>query len=277
MTSNTQRSSSPSDLMDQHAVIDNPWHRLRQFTQARIALGRAGAALPTQEVLNFGIAHAAARDAIETPLDPYALIEQLDHSGVVLNSQATDRTIYLRRPDLGRILHPESHRHWLEYCHHKQLPPKADYDIVFVLADGLSPLAVQRHAVNVIAHVKQSLHPKLSIAPPIIALQARVALGDAVAELINAKMVVVFIGERPGLSSPDSLGIYLTYPARIGCHDAQRNCISNVRPEGLSYALAAFKLNWLIDQAFKRHGSGITLKDESDLNTFLMQSNLSIP
>lgn len=264
------RSTAEATLVD-GAVTSDDWGDWRKFTRARIAIGRAGAALPTREVLDFGLAHAQACDAIHTALDVDQLQQQCnehDWPSFVVHSQADNRETYLRRPDLGRKLAAQGHQHWQnyldsQYCYPTS-PCKPYYDIVFVIADGLSSLAVQRHAIPLIEALKRLLNPDYVLAPIVIAQQARVALGDEIAEMMNAKLVVMLIGERPGLSAADSLGIYLTYEPRIGKHDAERNCISNVRPEGLSLPAAAFKLNWMIDRAFKLCITGVNLKDESD-------------
>lgn len=240
----------------------NPWRQLRQFTQARIALGRTGASLPTQALLEFGLAHAQARDAVHTEFNQTALLEQLHAaawSTVSVHSAATDRYHYLRRPDLGRSLNSTS-RTRLQAL---QLAPAPE--LVFIIADGLSSIAPLRHAVPLL----QMLRPALNdwrVAPVIVAEQARVALGDDVGELLGAEMVVMLIGERPGLSSPDSLGLYLTYAPRVGRTDADRNCISNVRLEGLSYAAAAHKLLYLMNSARQLQLSGVALKDDSDMS-----------
>ena len=235
------------------------WGDWRQYTQARIALGRSGESLPSDEVLKFGLAHAQARDAIHTPLDTQKLTTELNQEGWdtrIVHSQATDRTQYLVRPDLGRRLAADFIFDDIS---------ASGYDVGFVIGDGLSSLAVQRQAVPFLQALKPMLAEHLSIAPIIIATQARVALADEVGERLGLRLVAMLIGERPGLSSPDSLGVYLTYAPKVGKHDAERNCISNVRPEGLDYPAAAFKLNWLIEQALSRQLTGVNLKDESDL------------
>lgn len=244
-------------------VTVDAWSAWRAATPARIALGRAGAALPTQEVLNFGWAHAMARDAIHVPLDGDALAVALQQAGwgvAQVRSAAGDRMAYLRRPDLGRQLHVASAQ---------ALSPLAAgrfIDVCFVVGDGLSSLAVARHAVPLLEAVKPHLLSlSLRIAPVVIATQARVALADEVGECLGARLVVMLIGERPGLSSPDSLGLYISYAPRRGLSDAQRNCISNVRPEGLGYEAAAFKLMWLVREALGSGRTGVELKDESDL------------
>jgi ethanolamine ammonia-lyase small subunit len=241
-------------------IIQNPWTRLRSFTNARLALGRAGDSLPTQEVLRFGLAHAQARDAVHRALDVEGVVHELDSCGfgsVVVQSAARDRAAYLRRPDLGRRLDDASR---LQLSANDKTRP-----VVFIIADGLSAIAPARHAVAVLREINGRLEDGLRIATVIVATQARVALGDEIGELLRAEMTVMLIGERPGLSSPDSLGIYLTYRPRIGCTDADRNCISNVRPEGLSYEAAAHKLLHLMLRARELGRSGVALKDESDL------------
>jgi len=239
----------------------DPWSALRRHTGARIALGRSGDSLPTSALLEFGLAHALARDAVHLPLDGAALAAALDAAGLAhlaVHSQATDRATYLRRPDLGRQLAPES----LGALEKAAQGPAAAPDLVFVIADGLSSLAVARHALPLL-QTSLELLPGWSIAPVVIAEQARVALGDAIGAALGAATVVVLIGERPGLSSPDSLGIYLTHRPRPGLTDADRNCISNVRPEGLPYDLAARKLAYLLDGARRLGRSGLALKDDS--------------
>lgn len=216
--------------------------RLRDFTPARVALGRAGDSLPTRELLDFQLAHARARDAVYARLDPASL--QLD--GIHVGSAAPDRTAFLRRPDLGRKLNEES----------RQRLAKGDYDAVFVVADGLSALAVHRHAKLLL----EAVLPRVTgwrLGPLVIAEQARVALGDEVGFLSGARLAVVLIGERPGLSSPDSLGVYLTWDPRPGRTDAERNCISNIRAEGLSYPAAADRLLYLMTEARSHKLSGI--------------------
>jgi len=246
-----------NDSLDQ-----DPWNALRQFTQARIALGRAGNSLPTAPLLAFNLAHAQARDAVHHPLDAQALHDALRAQGfesIDVHSAAPDREHYLRRPDLGRRLSDESHRALAQ----RQKPAQAD-DVVFVIGDGLSAFAASKQAVPLLQAVRPMLKEDWNIGPVIVARQARVALGDEIGEVLNAKIVVMLIGERPGLSSPDSLGIYITYAPKTGCSDAQRNCISNVRPEGLDYPLAAHKLHYLLTQARKLGLTGVGLKDDSD-------------
>jgi ethanolamine ammonia-lyase small subunit len=249
------------DCMSNDFLEKNPWGALRQFTNARIALGRAGNSLPTEPLLAFNLSHAQARDAVHQPLDAELLHEQLRANGFMtldVHSAAPDRQHYLRRPDLGRRLADDS-RETLALEQAAIEPP----DVLFVIADGLSAFAASKQAIPLL----QAVCPKLAdwkIGPVVVARQARVALGDEIGELLGAKLVVMLIGERPGLSSPDSLGVYLTYAPKVGCSDAQRNCISNVRPEGLSYAAAAHKLHYLLTHARRLALTGVGLKDDSD-------------
>ena len=248
-----------------NAASDDLWQRLARLTPARIGLGRAGAGLPTREVLKFGLAHAQARDAVHTPMDAAAIAEAIEALGlptVTVTSGAEDRATYLRRPDYGRRLSPESLKALSDSAADSAAEP---VDLAIVVADGLSARAVHEGAAALLAAFKP--HAEAAgwrLAPVTIATQARVALGDAAGAALRARAVVVVIGERPGLSSPDSLGLYVTFDPKPGRSDAERNCISNVRPAGLSFELAAFKLNWLLSQAFSRGLTGVTLKDESD-------------
>ena len=244
-------------------VTAMPWQDWRSATTARIALGRAGVSIPTDESLRFGCAHALARDAIHTPLDVASLqaqLEQAGHAVLATHSRAADRTTYLRRPDLGRQLEPQDLERLQALADGAAQRP----DIAIVMGDGLSSLAVQRHAVPLLAALLPQLAPGTQLAPIVLVQQARVAVADDVGEALGARLCVILIGERPGLSSPDSLGIYLTHGPRRGRSDAERNCISNVRPEGLSYAVAAHKLAWLMAQALQKGHTGIALKDESE-------------
>ncbi|MDR5828790.1 ethanolamine ammonia-lyase subunit EutC [Caballeronia sp. LP006] len=254
-------SASASGSSSTNGIETNPWDALKRFTNARIALGRTGDSLPTAPLLAFGLAHAQARDAVHQPLDTAALAAELHAAGfdtLEAASAAPDRDHYLRRPDLGRALDDASRARLAEHAARTEAAP----DIVFVAADGLSAFAAQRHAAAFLARMR----PKLDgwkVAPVVIATQARVALGDPIGELLGGRIVVVMIGERPGLSSPDSLGLYVTFAPRPGRHDAERNCISNVRPEGLNYDAAAFKLHWLLNEARRLKLTGVGLKDHS--------------
>ena len=254
-----------------HPVVANPWVALRRFTDARIALGRAGVSLPTQAHLQFQQAHAQARDAVHQALDVQQLAQQLSAAWLpgapqplCLHSAAANRAQYLQRPDWGRLLHADSRNRLqaLREAEHSGLP--RPFDLVVVVADGLSALAVQQNAppfLEALRHTLAVTHGR--IAPLCIVEQGRVAVGDAVGEALGARAVVVLIGERPGLSSPDSMGLYLTWMPRVGLTDAARNCISNVRPAGLSYAAAAAKLAYLLEQARSRQLSGVNLKDDT--------------
>ena len=243
-------------------VQADPWRGLRALTPARIALGRAGSSLPTAAHLDFQLAHARARDAVHQALVLAALGDSLAQAGfrwAPVRSAAGDRIRYLQRPDMGRHLDTASRellRRTVEYGE--------TVDAAFVVADGLSAVAVQRHAVPVLTLLSQRLEAdRWRIAPVIVAEQARVALGDEIGALLYASVVVVLIGERPGLSSPDSLGAYLTWQPRPGRTDAERNCVSNIRPEGLGYEAAAAKLHYLMTEARRRKLSGVALKDEA--------------
>lgn len=240
--------------------IAERWAALTRLTPARIALGRSGASLPTREVLRFGLAHAQARDAVHIPFraeEVAAELATLSLETAQVASAAPSRDLYLRRPDLGRRLAPES-RAALSLR-------RGNWDLAIVVADGLSSTAIHQNATPLIAALLPHLErQRLSLAPLVVARQARVALGDEAADALGARAVAVLIGERPGLSSPDSLGVYLTFAPKPGLSDAARNCISNIRPGGLACEQAAFKLAWLIAEAFRRSLSGVGLKDESD-------------
>jgi ethanolamine ammonia-lyase small subunit len=245
-------------------VVANPWQALRKYTSARIALGRAGGSLPTAPLLEFQLAHAQARDTVYLPFDAPGIetrARDLGFQALRVRSAVPDRACYVRRPDLGRALDVSSRA--LLQAHADGIANA--YDALFVIADGLSALAVQAHAVAVLELAERSLTERgWRIAPVVIAEQARVALGDEIGELLKASQVVILIGERPGLSSADSLGIYLTWAPRVGRTDAERNCISNIRPRGLSYRAAAHKLIHLMSEARRRELTGVQLKDESE-------------
>ena len=249
----------------------DPWSDLRAHTAARLALGRSGTSLPTEEVLRFGLAHAQARDAVQRPLDVAAIAAQLQARGVrtlQVASAAVDRTTFLLRPDLGRRL-ADSGRHALQGALRDSraidggTAPQPDPDLVLVLADGLSAPAIERNALPMLAAIERLTPVDWRIGPIVIATQARVALGDDIGQALGAALVAMLIGERPGLSSPDSLGIYLTWQPRVGRSDAERNCISNVRPEGLGYEAAAHRFWWLCREARQLRLSGVQLKDGS--------------
>lgn len=245
----------------------NPLLELRRLTPARIALGRTGTSMPTRAQLDFQYAHAQARDAVHLPFNHTALSSQLTERGresLLLHSAATDRNSYLQRPDLGRKLSDESAQTLRDYA---QAHP-GGVDLAVVVADGLSALAVHRHTLPFLARMEeQTAIEGWSLSPVILVEQGRVAVADEIGELLGAKMVVILIGERPGLSSPDSLGLYFTYNPKVGLTDAYRNCISNVRLEGLSYGMAAHRLLYLMREACRRQLSGVSLKDEAQVQT----------
>jgi ethanolamine ammonia-lyase small subunit len=239
-------------------IIRNPWEALRSLTQARIALGRVGASVPTDAQLAFQLAHAQARDAVHQALDAALLADRLAQAGmatIAVHSACPDRATYLQRPDLGRTLDAPS-------C--ALLRPGA-WDLALVVADGLSALAIEENALPFLTQLHGGLEQDgWRCAPVIIASQGRVAIGDDIGERLGVRAVVVMLGERPGLSSPDSMGLYLTWAPRKGVSDAGRNCISNVRPAGLGYQEAAAKCRYLLAQARQRGLSGVALKDDTD-------------
>lgn len=252
-------------------VTGNVWRVLRQFTDARIGLGRAGISLPTHELLKFQLAHARARDAVHFPLDVKRLVENLNaspaalpgESPLLLKSQAQDRLTYLQRPDLGRQLSQESVQQLARHRVRDQSEPV----VAIVIVDGLSSSAIQNSAEPMVTQLLRDLDEDPGdwrLAPLSIVEQGRVAIGDEIGECLGASVVVVLIGERPGLSSPDSLGMYLTWGPERGLSDARRNCISNVRPGGLSFEQASQRLRYLMEEARRLRISGISLKDRTD-------------
>jgi ethanolamine ammonia-lyase small subunit len=242
-------------------VTPDPWTALRRHTPARIALGRTGSSLPTAEVLGFALAHAQARDAVHAAFDAdgvAAAVEALGLETLIVDSAAPDRASYLRRPDLGRAL-SETGRAALAARRREAC------DLAIVIADGLSSTAVHAHAARLVQALLPAVHEAgWRAAPVVIARQARVALGDEVGALLKARLLILLVGERPGLSSPDSLGAYITFDPKVGRSDAERNCVSNIRGEGLSYEAAAFKLAWHAREALRLGLTGVALKDESD-------------
>ena len=236
------------------------WAALAALTPARVALGRAGASLPTREVLAFALDHARARDAVHIPFDAAAVAQQLAALGfqtLQVDSAAADRATYLRRPDLGRRLSPESQALL-------DSQPRANPDVVVVVADGLSSTAVHAHAAPLLSALAPLAEAQgWRLGPVVLAHQARVALGDEIGARLGARFVVLLVGERPGLSAADSLGAYLTFAPRIGRTDAERNCISNIRPAGLGYEAAAHRIAWHVGESLRRGYSGVALKDES--------------
>jgi ethanolamine ammonia-lyase small subunit len=234
------------------------WASLRRLTAARIGLERSGASLATAPLLDFRLAHARARDAVHEPLDEASLVTELAGLGepvISVASAAEDRQSYLLRPDLGRRLASDA----------ALAPHRGDYDVAFVIADGLSARAVALHARAVLSQVVTALRAEgWKIAPLVVVRHGRVAIGDAVASALGARSVAVLIGERPGLSSADGMGTYLTFRPYAGMTDAERNCISNIRPDGIGYELAGFKIAHLLRSMRLRGASGVALKDDSD-------------
>lgn len=239
--------------MERCPARDDSWAALRGQTRARVGLDRAGDTQSLRHVLEFQLAHALARDAVHAPLDAGALEAELAPGPVIrVRSAAADRATYLRRPDLGRRLDPDCQA---------LLPPGA-WDVVFVVADGLSATATHANALPLLAACRQRM-PDWRIAPVVIASQARVALGDEIGQRLGARLCAMLIGERPGLSVADSLGVYLTYEPRPGRRDSERNCISNIHAHGLGHAQAAETLVWLMTEARRRALTGILLKDRT--------------
>jgi ethanolamine ammonia-lyase small subunit len=244
---------------------------LRSLTPARVGLGRSGASLPTSALLRFTLDHARARDAVHAAFDAPTLIAGLAELGIAaigVASRAHDRKEYLGRPDLGRRLDRASAQR-LASLDPASFDPAAPANtspgrLAIVIGDGLSPTAVHAHAIQLMRHLLPRLAAaEIEAGPVVVASGARVALGDEIGEILGASMVAVLIGERPGLSAPDSLGVYLTHAPKIGLTDADRNCVSNIHHEGLSYDEAAFKIAWLIGQGLARRLTGVALKDES--------------
>ncbi|SKA17066.1 Ethanolamine ammonia-lyase light chain [Enhydrobacter aerosaccus] len=268
MIDHRRQDASPSaDRLDQEI-----WDRARRFTPARISLTRSGASLATAPLLEFRLAHAIARDAVHAALEVADLRRALEGLGLpilTVPSAAQSRRDYLLRPDLGRRLSSEGA---------DALAPHAgSYDLVFVLADGLSATAIARHALPLLQQALPLVQArKWRLAPLVIVERGRVGIGDRIANLLGARAVVVLIGERPGLSAPDSLGLYMTWQPGPGTTDADRNCISNVRPAGLSYADAAYRLTYLLQQMFAVGHSGVRLKDNSSDSALPSQAALNL-
>ena len=252
-------------------VVHNPWRDLRQFTDARIGLGRAGISLPTSEMLAFQLSHAQARDAVNFPLDinemkaKLTAITKANARVLHLHSQAVDRVTYLQRPDLGRKLNENSRQLLLNFVAEQQQSTQEKYDLAIVVVDGLSSLAVQKNAAPFITELlsQLSVNKPLTLAPITLVEQGRVAIGDDIGELLNAQIVMVLIGERPGLSSPDSLGLFLTWDPKTGLNDSLRNCISNIRPAGLPHIDAASRAAYLLNEAKTLKLTGVNLKDRT--------------
>ncbi|AEX23764.1 ethanolamine ammonia-lyase subunit EutC [Vibrio sp. EJY3] len=267
---------SISDGATAKVVTRNPWDKLREFTSARIALGRSGNSVPTDELLSFQLDHAQAMDAVHCTLnvdslvaqlsDSYSILKQTLEPPVVVTSKVTDRFMYLQRPDLGRQL-DEASWNTLEAIGKEH---NTELDLAIVIADGLSSVAIQNHALSVISRLVSLMsgdeEHQWNLAPIAIVKQGRVAVGDDVGECFNAKAVLVLIGERPGLTSPDSMGMYLTWGAKRGSKDSDRNCISNVRPQGLNYDDACQRAFYLLKEARRLQLSGVNLKDRSAID-----------
>jgi len=238
--------------------------RLRELTPARVGLGRAGASLPTEALLGFALDHARARDAVHAAFDIAGLVSGLEGFGVPLvtvTSQARNRREYLRRPDLGRMLDAQSKRS----LEGQGAPPG---QLVIVIGDGLSPTAVNLHAVELLRRlIPQLTADKIETGALVVASGARVALGDEIGAVLAARMLLLLIGERPGLSAPDSLGCYLTFAPRVGLSDAGRNCVSNIHSAGLRYEEAASRIAWLVREGLARQVTGVALKDESRIKS----------
>lgn len=245
----------------QKYIPEDAWQSLKQFTAARIALGSTGVAIPLKEVLQFRLAHAHARDAVFSQLNEAVLLQELVQFKLdcfSLHSNAKDRNEYLQQPNFGRQLNESS----VSQLQNINTP----CDIALIIADGLSATAINNHAVPLLKVLIPLLRqPDFSLAPITIVQQARVAIGDEISVLLKAKFSIVLIGERPGLSSPDSMGAYLTYNPDIGLTDESRNCISNIRPEGMDYKTAAEKIYYITTEAFRLQYSGVALKDNAGL------------
>ena len=240
--------------------MQDPWTDLRKFTAARIALGRAGGSLPTDALLDFRLSHAKARDAVHAPFDPDSLAAELRplHENVlVVNSCAKNRTDYLLRPDQGRTL-DETSRAALTSCRQPD-----GHDLIIIVSDGLSSHAVHRQVPELLKHLLPRFDESWRLGPIVVVRHGRVAIQDEIGHLLDARISLMLLGERPGLGSPDSLGAYFTHRPRPGLTDADRNCVSNIRPEGLPPDAAAFRLHHLLTASRQNAISGVGLKDES--------------
>jgi ethanolamine ammonia-lyase small subunit len=250
------------DIIKPYKAQKDPWHSLRAFTAARIALGRTGNAMPLHAVLQLKLAHAHARDAVYSQLEMPALLNEIQlvcEDVVAVQSNVTSRSQYLKRPDCGRMLNEDS----IKLLNGL---PNDDAGISITLADGLSAKAINKHAIPVLKLLIPLLKKSgYNITPLCIATQARVALGDHIGSLLKAKLALMLIGERPGLTSPESMGAYITYEPTTGLTDERRNCISNIRPEGFGYQLATEKIFYLIQQSLRLKLSGTALKDDQYL------------
>jgi ethanolamine ammonia-lyase small subunit len=246
------------------APSPHSFERLRNLTPARVGLGLAGASLPTKALLDFTLDHARARDAVHATFDVPAMMRGLGELGLQVSSvssRARNRKDYLRRPDLGRTLDPDSQRLLASDA-------RGARRLAIVVGDGLSPPAVNAHAVALLRNlIPQLATDAIEVGHAVVASGARVALGDEIGAILGARMVVVLIGERPGLSAADSLGVYLTFAPKVGLTDEMRNCVSNIHRAGLGYDEAAFRIAWLIREGLARELTGVALKDESGRRT----------
>lgn len=258
-----------SDKNQTHALSENQiqadsWGSLKSLTEARICLGRAGVSIPTRAQLQFNLDHALARDAVNIPLSMYSLQEELQQKNITslrLHSRVIDRREYLQRPDLGRRLNEDSVATLASFVSEQKSSP----DVALVLVDGLSSTGVQQQGARLCEAIQADCaEAGFSVSPVCLVEQGRVAIGDEIGELLAAKTVILVVGERPGLSSPDSLGIYFTYGPEIGLNDASRNCISNIREGGLSVNLASEKALWLLQESCRLKLSGVNLKDKAE-------------
>jgi ethanolamine ammonia-lyase small subunit len=264
----SDRSDELSTAKDEAAVGES----LQRYTPARVSLGHVGPAIPMREQLRFQLDHALARDAVHAQLNVTSILQGLQerqmeclalHSAVA-GEPGHNRQLYLRRPDLGRILHHDSRALLIQSSSEAVRKP----DVIFVIADGLSALAVERHALPLLDALMDRTTPPLPesqwcIGPVTVVSQGRVAIGDEIGDLLNAKLSIVLIGERPGLSAFDSLGVYITWNPHPGRTDAERNCISNIRQEGLSYADAAQRIAFYMEGAKRLQATGVALKEDT--------------
>lgn len=246
------------------------WGPLKAFTNARIALGRTGVSVPLKESLQFKLAHAHAKDAVYSNLQVDELLASLSGTGLPVHyvkSQANNRDIYLQRPDLGRLLDATS----IDKIQQFEIPPA---DISIIVADGLSATAINKNAALVVSLlVKKAQQAGYSLAPIMLVEQGRVAITDAIGGLLHPRLAVMLIGERPGLSSFDSIGAYITYAPQPGLTDERRNCISNIREQGLPPVMAVDKLMYLIDSAFRLQLTGVALKDNDGSDEITIKNN----
>ncbi len=246
---------------DEHSVIQSPLKQLKEYTGARVALGRCGSSLTTGDLLDFKLCHARARDAVHIPLDFDKISAEISAAAgtdiIYLESMAEGRDEYLRRPDFGRRLSERSIRIMNTL--------KEEFDISISVADGLSSMAIDKNSVQFLSMLLPSLRKQYTVAPVALVRHGRVAIADEIAHAFHAKLAIILIGERPGLKSPDSMGLYMTYAPEPGTTDERRNCISNIRPGGLSCSAGVSKLLYLINESMSKKLSGVELKDEQDL------------